>query len=425
MKVLVIGSGGREATLVWKLNKSAQVDTIYAAPGNGGISQSAKCIDINADHSEELAEFAAQEDIDVTIVGPEAPLANGIVDIFQKQGLPIFGPTKLAAELEASKGFAKELMKKYKIPTAQFETFTDPEKALDHLHEHGAPIVIKADGLAAGKGVIPCPDMASAEAAIKNILIDQQFGSAGNKIILEDYLQGEEVSILAFTDGENILPLVPSQDHKRIFDNDEGPNTGGMGAYSPVPIFTPELDHQVFDEVLSRTIQAMSREGRRYSGILYAGLMISAEGPKVIEYNCRFGDPELQVVLPRMTTDLMVPINAVLNNTLNEISLTWRPEAAVCVIMASEGYPGKYEKGKIITGLDHFAGSDDVLIFHAGTKCSNDNFVTSGGRVLGVTAFGTDIQNAILNSYNAVNKINFENAYFRKDIGHRVIKTKE
>jgi phosphoribosylamine--glycine ligase len=425
MKVLVIGSGGREATLVWKLNKSPQVDAIYAAPGNGGISQSAECIDIQANSSNELAEFAQQQDIDVTLVGPEDPLANGIVDTFQKQGLPIFGPTKLAAELEASKGFAKDLMKKYKIPTAEFQTFTDPEKALDHLHEHGAPIVIKADGLAAGKGVIPCTDMASAEAAIKNILVDQQFGVAGNKIILEDYLEGEEVSILAFTDGESILPLVPSQDHKRAFDNDEGPNTGGMGAYSPVPIFTPELDRQVFNDVLARTVQAMSREGRKYSGILYAGLMITSEGPKVIEYNCRFGDPELQVVLPRMITDMMIPINAVLNNTLNEISLAWRPEAAVCVVMASAGYPGKYEKGKPISGLEHFTGSDDILIFHAGTKCSNDNFVTNGGRVLGVTAFGSDIQNAIGNSYKAINKITFENAYFRKDIGHRVINTKE
>ena len=386
MKVLVVGSGGREATLVWKLSKSPQVDKIYAAPGNGGISRFAECIDIKADAKDELAEFAVKNEIDVTLVGPENPLAKGIVDTFQKHGLQIFGPTQLAAELEASKAFAKELMKKYNIPTAQFETYSDPNKALDYLHAHGAPIVVKADGLAAGKGVIPCTTEAEAEQAINNILVEDRFGTAGQKIVLEEFLKGEEVSILAFTDGENILPLVPSQDHKRAFDHDEGPNTGGMGAYSPVPVFTPELDRQVFDEILARTIQAMSRENRRYSGVLYAGLMLTSSGPKVVEFNCRFGDPELQVVLPRMTSDLMVPINAVLNKNLNEISLDWRPDAAVCVVMASHGYPGKYEKGKIINGLDQFEHSDDVVVFHAGTKRTDDQFITAGGRVLGVTA---------------------------------------
>jgi phosphoribosylamine--glycine ligase len=423
MKVLVIGSGGREATLVWKLSKSPQVDKIYAAPGNGGISRFAECIDIKANAMDDLVEFVEKEGIDVTIVGPEDPLAMGIVDIFQKAGLKIFGPSKVSAELEASKAFAKELMKKYKIPTADFGTFSDMDKALDYLHEYGAPIVVKADGLAAGKGVIPCNDLETAENAIKNIMEDKQFGHAGNKVVLEEFMQGEEVSILAFTDGENILPLVPSQDHKRALNNDQGPNTGGMGAYSPVPIYTPELDRRVFDEILARTVQGMSREGRKYSGILYAGLMITDEGPKVVEYNCRFGDPELQAVLPRMNTDLMVPINAVLDNRLNEISLAWRPEAAVCVVMASSGYPGKYDKGKLIDGLTQFDNSDDVLVFHAGTKRTDNKFITSGGRVLGVTAFGSDIKGAIENSYAAVKRINFENAYYRTDIGYRAVKS--
>ncbi|MCK5560494.1 MAG: phosphoribosylamine--glycine ligase, partial [Thermoplasmata archaeon] len=403
------------------LTKSPQVDKIYTAPGNGGISKYSECVDIKADALEELAEFAEKESIDVTIVGPEAPLAQGIVDMFRNHGLRIFGPTRAAAEIESSKVFAKELMKKYNIPSAKFESFTDPELALNYLHEQGVPIVIKADGLAAGKGVIPCTDMETAERTIKNILVDKKFGDAGNKIVIEEYLEGEEVSILAFTDGENILPLVSSQDHKRIFDNDQGPNTGGMGAYSPAPVYTPELDRKVFDEILARTVQAMNREGRKYQGILYAGLMITADGPKVVEFNCRFGDPELQAVLPRMKTDIIVPINAVLNENLNEINLDWRPEAAVCVVMASGGYPDKYESGKLITGLKQYDSSENVLIFHAGTKRTDDQFLTSGGRVLGVTSFGEDIKSAIENSYAAVNKINFENAYFRKDIGYRAL----
>ena len=412
MKVLVTGSGGREAALVWKLSKSPLVDKIYAAPGNGGISKFAECVNIKADAINDLTEFAASQKVEVTIVGPEAPLAIGIVDAFNNRGLPIFGPTKHAAELEASKVFAKELMKKYNIPTAQFESITDPQKALDHLHEHGTPIVVKADGLAAGKGVIPCTDLETAEQAINNILVDKQFGAAGEKVVLEEYLEGEEVSILAFTDGENILPMVSSQDHKRIFDNDQGPNTGGMGAYSPAPVFTPELDRQVFDEVLARTVQAMNREGRKYQGILYAGLMITSTGPKVVEFNCRYTNPY---------DSMLRPINAVLNENLNEVELSWRPEAAVCVVMASSGYPGSYEKGKLISGLEQFESSENVLIFHAGTKRINDQFITSGGRVLGVTSFGAEIQSAIENSYAAVEKINFENAYYRKDIGYRAL----
>ncbi len=421
MKVLVVGSGGRESTLVWKLSKSSQVKKIYAAPGNGGISLFAECVDIKANAIDELVEFVKKQDIDLTLVGPEEPLTNGIVDVFKKNGLQIFGPSKNAAEIEGSKAFAKELMRKYGIPTAKFSTFTNMEKALNYLNTHGTPIVVKADGLAAGKGVIPCIDQATAEQAIRNIMEKKEFGTAGDTIILEEYMQGEEVSILAFTDGENIVPMVPSQDHKRIFDNDQGPNTGGMGAYSPVPSFTPELDRQVFDKILARTVQAMAREVRLYSGILYVGLMLTQQGPKVVEFNCRFGDPELQVVLPRMITDLIIPINGVLNENLNEVTLTFRPEAAVCVVMASEGYPGKYEKGKTISGLKNFEKTDNVLVFHAGTKRINEQFITDGGRVLGVTAFGENIKTAIENSYTAVNKINFENAYYRKDIGHRAI----
>ena len=418
----MVGSGGRESTLVWKLNKDPKIDKIYAAPGNGGISDLAECVAINANALEELAEFAEKMSIDMTLVGPEDPLANGIVDVFNGRGLPIFGPTKLGAEIEGSKAFAKELMRKYKIPTAAFETFTDMDKALDYLHEHGAPIVVKADGLAAGKGVIPCTETATAEQAIRDIMADKRFGAAGEKVVLEEYMRGEEVSILAFTDGENLLPLVPSQDHKRAYDNDQGPNTGGMGAYSPVPIYTPEIHQRVFDEVLMPTVRGMASEGRKYKGILYAGLMLTAEGPKVVEFNCRFGDPELQVVLPRMKTELIVPVNAVLNENLDEISLAWRPEAAVCVVMASGGYPGAYEKGKVISGLERFTGSDDVLVFHAGTKRTDNQYVTSGGRVLGVTSFGADIKSAIDNSYDAVKMINFDDCYYRSDIGYRAVK---
>jgi phosphoribosylamine--glycine ligase len=421
MKVLVVGSGGRESTLVWKLSKSPQIEKIYATPGNGGISLFAECVDIKVNAFDELVEFAKEHEIDLSIVGPEDPLANGIVDVFLKNGLQIFGPSKKAAEIEASKAFAKELMQKYNIPTAKFGTFTDIDKALDYLHENKAPIVVKADGLAAGKGVIPCTDQKTAEQAITNIMENKEFGTAGDKIILEEYMQGEEVSILAFTDGDNILPMVPSQDHKRIFDNDQGPNTGGMGAYSPVPGYNPELDRKVFDEILARTVQGMAREGRPYSGILYAGLMLTQNGPKVVEFNCRFGDPELQVVLPRMITDLIAPINGVLNKNLNEITLDFRPDAAVCVVMASHGYPGFYEKSKPIYGLEKFEKNENVLVFHAGTKRTDDQFITSGGRVLGVTAFGENIKSAIDNSYAAVNQINFENAYFRKDIGYRAI----
>jgi phosphoribosylamine--glycine ligase len=421
MKVLVIGSGGREATLVWKIAQSDKVNKIYAAPGNGGISQFAQCIDIQAGELDKLAEFAGDNSINLTIVGPENPLAEGIVDIFEAKGLRIFGPTKLAAEIESSKVFAKDFMKKYNIPSAEYKVFTDPEEAKEYVHELGPPVVVKADGLAAGKGVIPAMDLETALEAVDKIGVQKAFGEAGNRIIIEEFLEGEEASILAFTDGETVIPMVSSQDHKRAYDGDKGPNTGGMGAYSPAPVMTDELNSRVLDEVLVPTVKGMKEEGRPYKGVLYAGLMITEEGPKVLEFNCRFGDPELQVVLPRLSSDVIEPLNAVIDERLNEVKLEWNPKAAVCVVMASEGYPGKYEKGKPITGLEQLALMQDIIAFHAGTKREDTKFITSGGRVLGLTAFGDDIKSAIDRVYQTINTINFENAFYRKDIGYRAL----
>ncbi len=421
MKVLVIGSGGREATLVWKIAQSEKVEKIYAAPGNGGISQFAECIEIQAHELANLAEFALQNAVDLTIVGPENPLADGIVDLFEAKGLRIFGPTRSAAELESSKVFAKNFMTKYNIPSATYKVFTDPAEASEYLREIGPPVVVKADGLAAGKGVILCTELESALDAVAKIGVERAFGDAGNKIIVEEFLEGEEASILAFTDGEAVIPMVSSQDHKRAYDGDQGPNTGGMGAYSPAPVVTDEMNEKVLNEILIPTVKGMAAEGRKYKGVLYAGLMITNSGPKVLEFNCRFGDPELQVVLPRLRSDVVEPINAVVNGHLNEITLEWDPKAAVCVVMASEGYPGNYEKGKLITGLDKLAQMQDIIAFHAGTKRDDDSFITSGGRVLGVTAFGDNIEAAIRHVYRSIDTINFENAFYRKDIGHRAL----
>jgi phosphoribosylamine--glycine ligase len=421
LKVLVIGSGGREATLVWKIAQSEIVDNIYAAPGNGGISQYAECVSIQADEIDKLAEFAEQNSIDLTIVGPENPLSDGIVDIFEAKGLRIFGPTKLAAEIESSKVFAKDFMKKYNIPSAEYKVFTDPEEAKEYVRELGPPLVVKADGLAAGKGVIPAMDLETALEAVDKIGVQRAFGEAGNKIIVEEFLEGEEASILAFTDGETVVPMVSSQDHKRAYDGDKGPNTGGMGAYSPAPVMTGELNNRVLNEVLIPTVKGMKEEGRKYKGVLYAGLMIKNGKPKVLEFNCRFGDPELQVVLPRLSSDVIEPLNAVVDERLSEVKLEWNPQATVCVVMASEGYPGKYEKGKPITGLEKLAQIQDIIAFHAGTKREDDTYTTSGGRVLGVTAFGDDIKSAIDHVYQTIDTINFENAFYRKDIGHRAL----
>lgn len=405
MKILVVGSGGREHALVWKLAQSKNARKIYCAPGNGGIAQLAECVD-----TKDLPAFAVREKIDLTIVGPEQPLVNGIVDEFQKHGLKIFGPTKQAAQLEGSKVFAKRLMWKYKIPTAKGEIFNNPQHAKSEISPY---CVVKADGLAAGKGVMVCNTKEEALNAVTLIMEKKIFGEAGDKVIIEELLEGEEVSILAFSDGENVIPLVPSQDHKRIYDNDKGPNTGGMGASSPVPIITEELNWRIQKEILEPTVKAMAKEGYPYKGILYAGLMITKDGPKVLEYNVRFGDPETQAVLARMESDLLPPILSVINGDISRCRISWTDKMSVCVVIASGGYPDKYEKGFPIEGLDEVK---DAIVFHAGTKYENGKFYTNGGRVLGVTAVG---DNAINKCYDAVSKISFKDMHYRKDIGRR------
>jgi len=409
MNVLVVGSGGREDTLAWKLYQSERVDQIYTAPGNAGAARWGDCVDISAEDMVKLLEFAKENDIGLTLVGPEAPLVDGIVDLFNREGLRIFGPTKGAAQLEGSKAFAKDLMAKYGIPTGAYKTFEDHEAAKEYTKEQGAPIVIKADGLAAGKGAIVCPDLDSAFKAIDTIMVEKSFGDAGARVVVEEFLQGEEASILAFTDGETVLPMASSQDHKAVYDGDKGPNTGGMGAYSPAPVITGELEKEIEDTILRPTIKGMKAEGALYKGVLYAGLMITEEGPKVIEYNCRFGDPELQAVLPRMKTDMVIPVEACIDGTLEQVSLEWDQRAAVCVVMASGGYPGKYGKGKEIFGITETQNMQDVLLFHAGV-------------VMGVTALGDGIGRAVDQAYSAVRTLKFEDAYFRSDIAHRALK---
>ncbi|OPX21912.1 MAG: phosphoribosylamine--glycine ligase [Candidatus Latescibacteria bacterium 4484_107] len=421
MKILVIGSGGREHTLVWKIAQSADVDRLYAAPGNPGMAQLAECVDIQADDTDGLLVFALRERIDLTVVGPEVPLALGIVDRFEERGLKIFGPSGRAAQIESSKGFSKDLMAKYGIPTARYQRFTFSEEAVRYVREQGAPIVVKADGLAAGKGVLICRTQAEAVEAVRTIMEDQAFGAAGKEVVVEEFLEGEEASILALTDGETILPLVASQDHKAIFDGDRGPNTGGMGAYAPAPVVTEAVAQRVMEQVLRPAVDGMAKEGRIYKGVLYAGLMIADGKLKVVEFNCRFGDPESQVVLPLLKTDLVALMMAVAEGRLGEMSLEESDASAVCVVMASEGYPGSYEKGKRITGLDTAREMDDVVVFHAGTGVRDGNIVTNGGRVLGVTAMGADIGRAIDRAYEAVGKINFEGAYYRRDIGAKAL----
>ncbi len=421
MKVLVVGGGGREHTLVWKLKQSPRVSEIYCTPGNAGIAIDAACVDIAADDIDALLAFALEQGIDLTVVGPEAPLTLGIVDRFREKGLRIFGPAQKAAEIEGSKVLAKEIMYKYNIPTAKYADFTDPDKAIAYIREVGAPIVVKADGLAAGKGVIVAMDEQTAVDAVKSIMEDRAFGDSGNRVVIEEFLEGEEVSILAFTDGNKVVPMVSSQDHKRIFDNDEGPNTGGMGAYSPAPVYTRDIEPFVYDRILVPTIQGMKAEGRTYEGVIYAGLIMTKDGPKVLEYNARFGDPETQAVLARLETDLVDIIDAVLEKRLADIQIKWSDDAAVCVVMASGGYPGSYEKGKVIFGLDE-AKAEGALVFHAGTAARDGQIVNSGGRVLGVTALGSTIPEAIANVYRAVEKITWEGVQYRKDIGRKALK---
>ena len=417
MKVLVVGSGGREHAIVWKVKKSPKVDKIYCAPGNAGISEYAQCIDIPVNAHEALADFALKNGIDLTIVGPDDPLAEGVVDVFENKGLRIFGPRKNAAIIESSKVFAKKLMKKYNIPTAAFETFDSADEAVAYLKKCNYPIVLKADGLALGKGVLICNDYDEAVQGVKTIMEDKKFGSAGNRIVIEEYITGPEVSVLAFCDGTHILPMTSAQDHKRIYDDDKGPNTGGMGTLSPSPFYTKEIDNYCRKHIYQPVIDAMKAEGRDFVGILFVGLMLTKDGPKVLEFNARFGDPEAQVVLPRLKNDLVEVCEACIEGRLDEIELSFEDNAAVCVILASEGYPDKYEKGYEIQGLKNFAGESDFLVFHAATKSENGKVLTNGGRVLGVTAIGRDLKEARKKAYEAADKIYFKNKYMRRDIG--------
>ncbi|WP_182188377.1 phosphoribosylamine--glycine ligase [Pectinatus frisingensis] len=427
MDILVIGSGGREHALVWKLAQGSNVDKIYAIPGNPGIKNNAECIsDIAIDDNKKIVDFARRKNIGLTVIGPEVPLINGLVDDLQAADIAVFGPTKAAARLEGSKSFSKDIMRKYKIPTAAYESFTDAAAAKEYIKKMGAPIVVKADGLAAGKGVIVAQTVEQANEAVDEIMCDKAFGSAGDSIVIEECLIGEEASVLAFTDGETIVPMIPSQDHKCIFDGDKGPNTGGMGTYAPAPIVDGKMLEQIQAEILEPIIAAMNNEGKKYRGCLYAGLMITSDGPKVIEFNARFGDPETQVILPLLESDLMEIMLSCVNGTLKQMSIKWSDDAAVCVVLAAGGYPRKYNKGDIIDGLAE-AQQTGALVFHAGTRENNGKLVTDGGRVLGVTAVGADMKAAIDKAYQDVNLIKFNNMYFRKDIAQKAfrhIKTK-
>lgn len=421
MKILVIGSGGREHALVWKLKQSKSVDTIYCAPGNAGIKAIAECVDIASGDIPGLLAFALENQIDLTVVGPEDPLTKGIVDTFQEKGLRIFGPDSKSAILEGSKVFTKDFLAKYKIPSARYASFSKRGPAKKFIQSIGLPCVIKADGLAAGKGVIIAQSFEEAEQAIDLIMKDKAFGLAGSQVVVEEFLQGEEASFIAFIDGKTVLPLPSSQDHKAVFEGDKGPNTGGMGAYSPAPVVTDALTRRVMKEVMLPTVQGMAAEGRPYKGMLYAGLMIDGDRINVLEFNCRFGDPECQPLLMRFNNDLADVLNACIDGTLDQITLDIDPRPTVCVVMASHGYPGKYATGKTITGLAKAAKVKDVQVFHAGTAAKGKQVVTSGGRVLGVTAIGDDIKSAIERAYEAVALISWQGCYFRRDIGHRAL----
>lgn len=419
MKVLVVGSGGREHALCWKIAQRPDTE-VYIAPGNIGMVDVATLVNIKVDDIAGLVDFAKAEEIDLTVVGPELPLTLGIVDAFQDAGLACFGPNKAAAKLEGSKAFSKELMKKYGIPTAAFDTFTDVEKAKAFVDEIGVPCVVKADGLAAGKGVIICMTREEADKAIEDMLTDHAFGDASATIVIEEYMVGPEVSVLAFADGKSVLPMVSAQDHKRIFDGDKGPNTGGMGAYSPAPVYTEALSAEVNKTIIEPTIAAMAAEGTPFTGILYTGLMLTEKGPRVLEYNVRFGDPETQPIMVRMKSDIVELFQACVDGKLDEATLEWHDEAAVCVIMASGGYPASSEKGVPIHGLDDIA-AEEAIVFHSGTAEKDGEIVTNGGRVLGVTAKDATIKGAIDKAYAAVEKINFDHMQFRRDIGARAL----
>lgn len=421
MKVLVVGSGGREHALVWKIYQSERVEKIYVAPGNDGMLELAERVAIASDDIKALADWAEENKIDLTVVGPEKPLVEGIVDEFEARGLKIFGPNKKAARVEGSKVYAKEILNKYKIPTAEYEVFTDPDEALEYIQQAKYPLVIKAEGLAAGKGVVIATNREKAEAAIAKIMEERIFGDAGNRIVVEDFLEGEEVSILVFTDGKHILPLSPAQDHKAVFDGDEGPNTGGMGAYSPVPSVTKEVEKEICEKILKPAIKAFQSEGINYKGILYTNLILTGMGPKVLDFNARLGDPESQVILPRLKDDLVDLMEMVVEDRLEEIELEWDERAAICVVLTSGGYPIAYKTGFKIEGLEGLARHDNVLIFHAGTRKEGDGFVTAGGRVLGITVLGDGMIDAINQVYECVNEVYFEDMHYRTDIGYRVL----
>jgi len=417
MRVLVIGSGGREHALAWKIAQSPLVKKVFCAPGNAGTVNVAENIDIPSDNIDALLQFATVTGIGLTIVGPEQPLVKGLVDSFEESGLRVFGPSQRAAEIEGSKVFCKDLMKKYGIPTARYESFDSPDQVKLFTKED-EPVVVKASGLAAGKGVILCSNAEEARSAVQSIMQEKAFGNAGDQVVVEEFLTGQEVSLLAFTDGKTVLPLDSAQDHKAAFDGDKGPNTGGMGAYSPALVFTEELKQQVIDEIMIPTVRAMAKEGRYYRGILYAGLMLTESGPKVLEFNARFGDPETQPIMMRIKNDIVPIFEACIDGTLAKQSLQWRQEPTICVVMAAKGYPSSYEKGKEISGLN----SDEnrqAVVFHAGTKLENGKVLTNGGRVLGVTALGSDINQAIKNAYSAVDKIKWDGIHYRKDIGNK------
>ena len=421
MKILIVGSGGREHAIAWKVAQSPKAEKIYCAPGNAGIEEYAECVDIGAMEFEKLVAFAKEKEIDLTIVGMDDPLVGGIVDAFEAEGLRVFGPRKNAAILEGSKAFSKDLMKKYGIPTAAYETFDDPEAALSYLETARFPIVLKADGLALGKGVLICNTPEEARDGVRQIMQDKKFGCAGNQMVIEEFMTGREVSVLSFVDGKTIKTMASAQDHKRAKDGDQGLNTGGMGNFSPTPFYTPEIDAFCQKYIFQPTVDAMAAEGRPFKGVIFFGLMLTADGPKVLEYNARFGDPEAQVVLPRMKNDMVDVVEACIDGTLDQIDLEFTDEAAVCVVLASDGYPVSYEKGFPIRGLENFKGKEGCYVFHAGTKFDGQGqIVTNGGRVLGVTALGADLKEARANAYKAVELVDFDNKYFRHDIGKAI-----
>lgn len=420
MKVLIVGGGGREHAIAWKVKQSPKVDKIYCAPGNAGISQIAECVPIGAMEFESLAAFAEANKIDLTIIGMDDPLVGGIVDIFEERGLRVFGPRKNAAIIEGSKAFSKDLMKKYGIPTAAYETFDSAKEAISYLEKADFPIVLKADGLALGKGVLICNTFQEAVSGVQAIMLDKQFGTAGDRLVVEEFMTGREVSVLAFCDGTNIIPMTSAQDHKRAKDGDQGLNTGGMGTFSPSPFYTAEVDEYCRKNIYQATMEAMKSEGRDFVGILFCGLMLTSKGPKVLEYNARFGDPETQVVLPRMKTDIVDVFEACIDGRLNDINLEFEDNAAVCVVLASMGYPESYEKGFLIHGLENFNNKDGYYAFHAGTKNTDEGIVTNGGRVLGVTATGKDLKEARKHAYKATEWIAYENKYMRNDIGKAI-----